>query len=133
MPLYWAGAALAALFLASKRSQAAAGLPDPSWNFGPDLEPSPDPNSPPTYGEPQVASPFPGGYRRLKQSEVTPELLAAARSIRSSSGFTSKPYGTVIPIDGQVSALVEQHFHEPGGPVKPWGYHHGVTLIRKSA
>jgi len=85
-----------------------------------------------TYGEPKAYSPFPAGYRRTKSSEVTPELSAKASSIRNASGFTSMSYGTVIPIVGADAALIEQHYHEPGGAVKPWGYHHGVTLIRKA-
>lgn len=88
------------------------------------------PDAPVTYGEQQVTTPFPTGYRRLQQSEVTPDLAAKATSIRNSPGFTSMQYGTVIPIGGPTAALVEQHYHEPLGPVKPWGFHHGVTLIQ---
>jgi hypothetical protein len=130
MPLYWIGAGLLAYLFATRKAKAQE-MPGSS---APPPPPADQPGSaapPVTYGEPQVASPFPAGYRRLKDSEVTPALLSSARSIRSSSGFTNLAYGTVIPIDGTTSALVEQHYHQPGGPVKPWGYHHGVTLITK--
>jgi hypothetical protein len=44
-------------------------------------------------------------------------------------------YGTLSPFtasDGKTYATwVEQHYHEPGGAVKPWGLHHGVTLLTK--
>lgn len=127
IPPYWIGAGiLGLLFLSTKKATAAASLPETP----PPPPPTPDlPKT--TYGEAKVSTPFPAGYRRMKQSEVTPELLARASAIRSSAGFTSRAYGTVIPIDGDVSALIEQHYHEPEGPVRPWGYHHGVTLIRK--
>jgi hypothetical protein len=85
-----------------------------------------------TYGEPKITTPFPAGYRRLKQAEVTPALTSKATSIRNAPGFTGMQYGTVIPIGGATAALIEQHYHEPGGPMKPWGYHHGVTLIQQA-
>lgn len=115
--------------LGSSGSEAASApplAPQPAADAGPDAAPER------TYGEPQVTTPFPSGYRRLKQAEVTPALSSKASAIRSSSGFTSLQYGTVIPIEAGTAALVEQHYHEPLGPVKPWGYHHGVTLIRKA-
>lgn len=85
-----------------------------------------------TYGEPKMPSPFPAGYRRLQQAEVTLDLTAKATSIRNAPGFTSMQYGRVIPIEASTAALIEQHYHEPLGPAKPWGYHHGVTLIRRA-
>jgi len=96
------------------------------------VPPEPSDAGPITYGEPQMTTPFPAGYRRVQQAEVTPELTAKATAIRNSPGFTSMQYGTVIPIGASTAALVEQHYHEPLGPVKPWGYHHGVTLIAKA-
>ena len=69
---------------------------------------------------------IPGGWRRMTGAEAGP-YAGAARSVLSSSAGAA--YGTVIPIDSGVAAFIEQHCHEPGGPVKPWGYHRGVTLI----
>jgi hypothetical protein len=47
------------------------------------------------------------------------------------------PYGTLTPFaasDGNTYATwVEQHYHEPGGAAKPWGLHHGVTLLAQAA
>jgi hypothetical protein len=29
--------------------------------------------------------------------------------------------------------VIEIHYHEPGGPLKPWGPHHGVSLFVESS
>lgn len=70
---------------------------------------------------------IPGGWRRATGAEASP-YAGTARSILSA--HYADPYGTVIPIDADTAAMVEQHCHEPGGPVKPWGYHHGITLLK---
>lgn len=95
-----------------------------------------EPSAPKTYGETKrVVLLVPNGWRRLTNAEATalPELITEAQSIRSYPGFTSLPYGTIFPFvasNGKTYATwVEQHYHEPGGPTKPWGYHHGVTLL----
>jgi hypothetical protein len=100
--------------------------------------PTPPPPSP-SYGEAQrVALAVPAGWRRTTSTEVStlPELVSYANSLRASSGFTSIPYGTLTPFvasDGRTYATwVEQHYHEPGGAVQPWGYHHGVTLLTRA-
>lgn len=70
---------------------------------------------------------IPPDYRRMKDAEVTPELLAASPS------FLSLPYGSTAPVPNteglDVLAAIEQHFHPVGGPVKPWGWHKGVSLF----
>jgi hypothetical protein len=68
----------------------------------------------------------PGGWRRMSGAEATPYASAARGVLSSHSGAS---YGTLVPLDAGVAAMVEQHCHEPGGPVKPWGYHRGVTLL----
>lgn len=43
-----------------------------------------------------------------------------------------EPYGTEVPFQiGGVRyvARIEEHYHPPGGPRKPWGYHGGVSLF----
>lgn len=88
-----------------------------------------------TYGE-ATAVPLavPSGWRRVY--EVTPELSAQANALRNQPGFTSMPYGTLLPFttsDGQLYATwIEQHYHEPGGTARPWGLHHGVTLLERA-
>jgi hypothetical protein len=99
---------------------------------------TPPPPSPPpkTYGETvRVTLTVPAGWRRMTSSEVAalPELGAAANTLMNSPGFTTMQYGSLFPFvasDGNTYATwVEQHYHEPGGAVKPWGLHHGVTLL----
>jgi len=71
------------------------------------------------------------GLRRLKTNEVSPEMLAIAqRMIREH--HHDRP-GTEVPFDvGSESyvARIERHYHPEGGPVKPWGYHPGVSLLK---
>lgn len=104
---------------------------------------SPEPKLPsppsPSWGEAQrVALAVPAGWRRATSTEIAalPELVSQANALRSASGFTSLPYGTLNPFtasNGQTYATwIEQHYHEPGGAVKPWGYHHGVTLLARA-
>ncbi len=68
--------------------------------------------------------------RRLSNSEVTPAITAeAVHILREHRG---DPYGTQIPFvaDGKVYvAVIEQHYHPPGGPQTPWGYHPGVSVF----
>jgi hypothetical protein len=72
----------------------------------------------------------PAGFRRLLGSEVTPALTAKAKEILAEHG--KDPIGTSVPfeVDGtQYLGVIEMHYHEPGGPLKPWGPHHGVSLF----
>jgi len=97
------------------------------------------PNPTKTYGEMQkVTLAVPDGWRRVTSAEVAalPDLLAQANALRASPNFTSMQYGTLTPFvasDGKTYATwVEQHYHEPGGAAKPWGLHHGVTLLAQA-
>ena len=92
----------------------------------------------PFYGEPtKVTLPVPAGWRRATDAEVAalPELSVAANALMSTPGFTSMQYGTLTPFvasDGNAYATwIEQHYHPPGGALKPWGLHHGVTVLAK--
>jgi len=68
--------------------------------------------------------------RRMQQHEITKDMLeTAAKIVRK---HYAKPVGTQIEVevDGKhVTARIERHFHPEGGPVKPWGYHPGVSLF----
>jgi hypothetical protein len=95
--------------------------------------------TPPTqYGETtRVPLAVPSGWRRVTGTEVSalPELRTQASALQNTSGFKTMTYGTLTPFvasDGNTYATwIEQHYHEPEGPVKPWGWHHGVTLLAK--
>lgn len=127
-PLLWiaASGAAAGLLLLLTRKRAPA-------------PPPPPPPPPITYGETtRVALEVPVGWRRATNAEVSalPELGAAALALRNTPGFTSMVYGTLAPFvasDGRTYATwIEQHYYPPGGTSKPWGLHHGVTLLAQS-
>lgn len=129
-PLYWGIAAGIATGIALAAKKAKAEVRETMPSFDPTQH----------YGETTVvALAVPSGWRRVTNAEVQalPELAAAASALRNSAGFTSLPYGTLAPFvasDGNTYATwVEQHHHEPGGVIKPWGYHHGVTLLASTA
>jgi len=66
--------------------------------------------------------------RKLDASELTPKLIRKADEVLFSQ---YPPIGTVVPIevDGHVYVgRVETHYHEVGGPKRPWGRHRGITL-----
>jgi len=70
------------------------------------------------------------GLRRLKKAETSPAMLQLAASIVKR--HYAKPVGTEITVEvegKQVVARIERHFHPEGGPVKPWGFHPGVSLF----
>lgn len=68
--------------------------------------------------------------RRLRKAEITPAMLErAARIVKK---HYAKPVGTRIEVEiegRRVTARLERHFHPEGGPVKPWGFHPGVSLF----
>jgi hypothetical protein len=126
--LLWiaAGGAAVGLFFLGKRTDAAPLLPS-------------TPAPPQTYGETtRVSLAVPAGWRRVTSAEVAalPELGSHAGALVNSSGFTSMQYGSLAPFlgsDGRTYATwIEQHYHEPGGATKPWGLHHGVTLLAQT-
>jgi len=68
------------------------------------------------------------GYFRMKASDVPASLLPRLRPLLAA------PLGTVtkLPTEGRdIASIIEPHFHEPGGPVKPWGWHKGVSLYER--
>lgn len=131
-PLPWvAGAAVAiGAALVVKKARGATQTTTPQ---------APQPSQPPlTYGEQtRVILPIPSGWRRVTGAEVgaLPELRSKAIELQNTSGFKTMAYGTLAPFtasDGKTYATwIEQHYHEPNLSVRPWGYHHGVTLLAK--
>lgn len=124
-----AGVVTGGILLLTRKARAAPMLP---------TNPPPPP-APTLYGEAQkVTLSVPSGWRRATSAEVNalPELGAQASTLMNTSGFTSMQYGTLTPFvasDGNTYATwIEQHWHDPGGPVKPWGLHHGVTILTRA-
>jgi hypothetical protein len=67
--------------------------------------------------------------RAVRGEEMTPEIAQRAREILD--GHRDVAFGTEVPfeIDGQgYIGRIEEHYHEPGGPRRPWGRHRGVTV-----
>ncbi len=126
-PLLWlaaGGAAAAGIYLLARKSTVVSST----------VVSSP----PPTYGEAvKVTLPVPAGWRRLGATETPPpEAVAVANALRAQPGFTTMAYNTLAPFQvdglGTYATWIEQHYHPPGGAAKPWGYHHGVTILAQS-
>jgi hypothetical protein len=68
--------------------------------------------------------------RRLKDREVTPAIGEAAKRILQA--HRSDPYGTEVPFEAdgkRYVGRVEEHYHPPGGPARPWGKHPGISVF----
>jgi len=72
--------------------------------------------------------PIPAGWRRAKTAEVTSDALALAKERVKSPGAPGTFVTRETPT-GTFGSLTEWHYHEPNGPVKPWGWHHGITIL----
>lgn len=73
-------------------------------------------------------SPSPG-LTRISQAQVTPAITAAAVAILNA--HRTDPIGTEFPFVAggkDYVGRIELHFHPFGGSLKPWGYHHGVSV-----
>ncbi len=81
-----------------------------------------EPDAPPSLENPKL--------RRMLKAEISPAMLqVAAQVVRQ---YYAKPVGTQVEVDvdgKHVYARIERHFHPDGGPVKPWGFHPGVSLF----
>lgn len=68
--------------------------------------------------------------RRITNSEVTAAVSAAAKAIIKQHHQAA--FGTEFPFQADGLAFVariEEHYHPPGGPIKPWGHHPGVSVF----
>jgi len=123
LPWVAAGAAAVGIVILTKKAKASSSAPAISTQYG---------------EQTRVSLPVPSGWRRVTNADIAaaPDLTSHAVALRNTSGFTSMQYGTLSPFvasNGQTYATwIEQHYHEPGGAVKPWGLHHGVTLLAKA-
>jgi hypothetical protein len=74
--------------------------------------------------------PKPAELRRLKGREMSVPLVKKAREIINE--HYKKPFGTDIEFElgGQrYVGRIEQHYHPPGGDLRPWGHHAGCSLF----
>jgi len=122
LPIALGAGALVSLFLFARRARSAP-APTPPLS---------------TYGETErVAQLVPVGWRRVSSAEVAtvPDLVVRANALRRTPGFASMPYGTLSPFVASNKRIyatwIEQHYHPPEGPIRPWGYHRGVTILAK--
>ena len=68
--------------------------------------------------------------RRLRRADLsTAMMLASAEVVKQNYG---RRFGSEIALEVEGKpyvARIERHFHPEGGPIKPWGYHPGVSLF----
>lgn len=78
-------------------------------------------NSPPT-DQPQA----PDNFVRYS-GPLDPAIVDRARAA------LSEPFGSWLPFDhpqkGPMGVLLEWHFHDPGGPLHPYGWHKGASVF----
>ena len=70
------------------------------------------------------------GLLRITNAQVTPAITAAAERIlqadwRRDIGFEVQFAADGLPYVGRI----ELHYHPFNGTMKPWGYHHGVSVF----
>jgi hypothetical protein len=68
--------------------------------------------------------------RRLLKREVSRAIAKHARRIIDA--YAGEPFGTEIPFEVEGKTYVarfEEHYHEPGGQLRPWGPHPGVSVF----
>jgi hypothetical protein len=67
--------------------------------------------------------------RKLTPEELTPQLIRKSNEVLWK--FDSSPVGSEILLEAEGKSFIarfEEHFHEVGGPQRPWGFHKGITL-----
>lgn len=72
---------------------------------------------------------LPAGWRRARNDELTPAAVEFAKRCLTHPGdMGNLQLGSFA--DGQpLAAFTEWHYHEPGGVLKPWGWHVGITIL----
>lgn len=76
---------------------------------------------------------LPAGFRAITTAEAMSDMdiLKAARTFINANVRAGKPIGTTqyMTVNGKdLLFTIEPHFHEPGGPTKPWGWHKGCSV-----
>ena len=68
--------------------------------------------------------------RRVKTLELNDRLID--KSVEILHGTRGQDFGhqTRFEMDGKhYAAVIEHHYHEPGGELTPWGWHRGISLF----
>ena len=86
----------------------------------------------PSHGERLQApsAPTETRLRRLLRREVDHELGVKARTILDET--RSEPFGAELRFELRgkpYAAVIERHYHAPGGEARPWGWHRGISLF----
>ena len=69
--------------------------------------------------------------KRLVASEVTAAVRAAAKAALNELYPKGLGAEKSLVIEGKAYvARIERHYHEPGGPLKPWGNHLGISMFK---
>ncbi len=71
-------------------------------------------------------------YRRVLDREVDHALVEHSKHILRAHFYA--PFGSEFPFEHAGRSYfgrIEQHYHPPGGAMRPWGYHTGVSLFVK--
>ncbi len=69
---------------------------------------------------------------RMKDHEVTPDITRKAILLRDNvARWENLGQQYLLHSGGETFiARVERHYHPPGGPIRPWGPHPGITVLR---
>ncbi len=129
---------IAVLLGSSPASPAAASpAPEPAPTTAVTLESKPAPVAEQASAADVEAAPAPAPapepvrkLRRLKGRELNVAIAKQARTIINE--HYKKPFGTEIAFESngkQYACVIEQHYHPPGGELKPWGPHAGCSLF----
>lgn len=92
-----------------------------------------EPSEPPLPHEPETmpaafknfVQPSLPGYSRMRSAEVPAVVMGQLRPLLAGE------LGTVTQLSApgrDIKAVIEPHYHPPGGITKPWGWHKGVSL-----
>lgn len=83
---------------------------------------------------------LPFGYSVISSKEAldpkNSQILTEARKFINRTVGQNKPIGykEYKTIGGRkILMVIEPHYHEPNGPVKPWGWHKGCTVFVPAA
>lgn len=103
-----------------------------------------EPSEPPLPFEPgdmprgrdEMAETMPAEFRNFKQPSLPGYVRMRSADVPAAAFPLLRPLlanalGTVtkLAVPGRdIAAIIEPHYHPPGGATKPWGWHKGVSL-----